>query len=169
MIVHKRVMPCKGGWLLIGAVVLANLPDCDFLFGLMLGDPRLFHHQATHSLTAALAVGLLLGCLMSRWRLNGILWGIWGTGLYLSHVVFDILVNDPTPPFGIQLLWPFSEAYFISPIIPFARFDYFDPAKGMVRTLLSIHNLGTVLREILLMVPFVGLAWYFSNCHNRSH
>ena len=53
---------------------------------------------------------------------------------------------------------PDSEAYFISPITPFAGFHYFDPELGIVRTLLSVKNIATVLREILLMAPFVGLA-----------
>ena len=83
--------------------------------------------------------------------------------MYLSHVVLDLLVNDPSPPFGVQLLWPFSELYFISPITPFAGFDYFDPAAGVVRTLLSSHNLTTMFREILLMAPFVGLCWCVGN------
>jgi len=88
--------------------------------------------------------------------------------MYLSHVVLDLLVNDPSPPFGVQLLWPFSESYFMSPVTPFARFDYFDSAVGMVKSLFSIHNLGTMLREILLIGPLLGLAWFVGKYCSRG-
>ncbi len=107
-------------------------------------------------------VSLLVGRLATMWKLNGIGWGIWGGSLYLSHVVLDLLVNDPSPPLGVQLLWPFSGSYFISPITPFASFDYFDPAMGIASTLFSVHNLTTTLREILLMAPLVGFAWWIN-------
>ena len=95
VLVQNRVAPCMRGWVLLGSVVLANLADFDFLPGLLLGDLRTFHHQATHSLAAAAMVGLLVGGLASRWNLNGIRCGILGGGLYLSHVALDLLVNDP--------------------------------------------------------------------------
>lgn len=149
-------------WLFFGSVFVANLPDLDILPGLLLfGDPRTFHHQASHSLMAAVVTGFLVAILAGRCNLNRIRWGLWAAGLYASHVLLDFLVDDPMPPFGVQALWPFSEAYFISPITPFAGFHYFDPELGMVRTLFSAQNLVTVLREILLMVPFVGMAWCF--------
>ena len=156
-------------WLLIGSVLLANLADLDFLPGLLLGDVRSFHHQATHSLAAVALVGLLVGGVSRRWKLNGLWWGFWAGSLYLSHLVLDFLVNDPSPPFGVQLLWPFSESYFISPITLFARFDYFDPAVGMLTPLLSFHNLGAMLQEIALMAPFLGLAWYLGQSHSEKY
>jgi len=155
----------RRGWLLFGSVVIANLPDFDFLPGLLLGDPRSFHHQGTHSLAAVAIVSLVAGGVARRWKLNGAAWGIWAGGLYLSHVVLDLLVNDPSAPFGVQLFWPLSELYFISPITPFARFDYFDPELGMVKTLLSFHNLTTMLGEIVLMTPFVVLSWYIGKSY----
>ena len=147
-------------WLLIGSVSLAILPDLDFLPGLLLGDLRTFHHQASHSLTAVVIVSLLLGCLARRWNLKGMAWGIWGGGLYLSHIVLDLLVNDPSTPFGVQLLWPFSETYFISPITPFASFDYFNQTIGILSSLFSVHNLNTIIKEIVLMAPLLCLAWF---------
>jgi len=149
---HRR------GWLLTGSVFIANLPDLDFLPGLLLGDLRTFHHQASHSLTAVVIVSLLITGLARSWKLNGVAWGIWGGGLYLSHIVLDLLVNDPSPPFGVQLLWPFSETYFISPLTPFASFDYFSTTIGILASLLSVHNLNTIIRETILMAPLLGLA-----------
>ena len=169
MVVQKHLVPHRQKWLLFGAVVLASLPDFDFLPGLLLGDPRSFHHQGTHSLAAVAIVSLVAGGVARRWKLNGTAWGFWAGGLYLSHLVLDFLVNDPSPPFGVQLLWPFSESYFISPITLFARFDYFDPAVGMLTPLLSFHNLGAMLQEIALMAPFLGLAWYIGKSHSEKY
>ena len=116
MLVRNHVGPYARRWVLFGSVVLANLPDLDFLPGLLLGDLRSFHHQATHSLAAVAAVTLSSIAIASWWKLDRFAWGTWGGSVYLSHVVLDLLVDDPSPPFGVQLLWPFSESYFISPI-----------------------------------------------------
>ena len=42
-------------------IFLANLPDADFLPGILLGCPNLYHHGIFHSLGAALAVALVGG------------------------------------------------------------------------------------------------------------
>jgi len=155
-------------WFFIGAIALANLADLDFLPGLIMGNLPAYHHQATHSLLAAGLVGLAIGDLVRRWRLKGLSWGLWGAGVYLTHIILDLLVNDPVPPFGVQLLWPLSSQYYIAPITPFARFDYFNPPLGMIWTLLSPHNLGTILTEILLMTPLVALSWYMGKNSRRG-
>jgi inner membrane protein len=162
MLVRRHVAQPRRTWLLLASVVIANLADLDILPGLLLlGDPRAFHHQGTHSLIAAVMVGVSAAALTSLWRADGLRWGAWGGGVYLSHVFFDLLVNDPIPPFGAQVLWPLSAAYFISPVTPFWRFDYFDPEMGMIRTLFSVPNVATILWEVVLMTPFVGICWYF--------
>jgi inner membrane protein len=168
MVAKDYGLPRRQGWLLIVSVVIPNLADIDFLPGLLLGDPRIVHRQVTHSIVAAIIVGLLIGCLASRWRLSGTWWGIWGGGLYLSHIILDLLVADSNPPLGLQFLWPFSGEYFIAPVTPFPGFDYYSPAIGMVRTLLSFDNLESMLREVVLMAPFVGLAWYYGQYRRRG-
>lgn len=160
LVAQRHVVPRRRGWLLVGSVVTANLPDLDFLPGLLLGNPAFFHHQATHSLAAVVIVSVLIGSLASWWNLNGIRWGTLGGGLYLSHVVLDLLINDLSSPFGVQLFWPFSKAYFISTFTPFSGFAYFDPALGMLRSILSVYNLRVILWEIVLLAPLVALAWY---------
>ena len=169
IVAQKHIVSHRQKWLLFGAVVLASLPDFDFLPGLLLGDPRSFHHQGTHSLAAVAIGSLVAGGVARRWKLNGAAWGIWAGGLYLSHVVLDLLVNDPTSPFGVQLFWPFSHLYFISPITLFSRFDYFDPAVGTLRALLSRTNFTTIVFEAMILTPFVGVAWIVGRWGSRRY
>ncbi|MCZ6623216.1 MAG: metal-dependent hydrolase [Deltaproteobacteria bacterium] len=169
MLAQNHVNIHRWGWFLVGSVVIANLADLDFLPGMLLGDLRTFHHQASHSLTAVVIVSLLISGLTKGCGLNRVALGIWGGVLYLSHIVLDLLVNDPSPPFGVQFLWPFSETYFISPITPFASFDYFNPTIGILTSLLSVHNLNTIIWETVLMTPLVGLAWYVGRYSSGRH
>ena len=163
MLTKKCVPRSKRACLLIASVGMANLANLDVLPGLLLGDPRIFHHRGTHSLIAAAIVSLLMYAIASRAKLVVRVWTIWAGSLYLSHVILDLLVSDPIPPFGVQLFWPFSRSYFISPATPFPRFDYFDPTIGIVPSILTAHNGGTILVEMLLFAPFLGLSWYIGS------
>lgn len=169
MVARNNVDPPCRGWFLCGTVTLANLADLDFLAGLLLGDLSAYHHQATHSLLAVAVVILLVGFVAGGRKLNEIGWGLWAGGLYLSHIILDMLVNDPSPPFGVQLLWPFSQAYYIAPITPFARFDYIDPAAGILAAVLSTHNLGTVQRELILVSPLIAVTWLLGKFCGRGY
>lgn len=144
--------------LLLSSVLIANLPDLDMIPGLLLlGNPGAFHRQATHSFIVAALIGIAVAFLFKnskKW------WLFWITGLYASHIFLDILVADIIPPSGVQALWPLSQEYFVSPITIFGSFSYFNPDLGIVRTLLSPQNLVTVLQEIVLIIPLVGLSWF---------
>lgn len=140
---------------LFAAIALANLPDLDFIPGLLLGDLRAFHRQASHSLLCALLVGI--GVALISWlvgRQNGpefslppkaawARWGLWAMTGYLGHLAIDLVVSDKLGPAGLQLLWPFSEAFLISPItiLPGLRFDQ----------VISWENAQAVGTEILLL------------------
>ncbi|MGB7947384.1 MAG: metal-dependent hydrolase, partial [Candidatus Binatia bacterium] len=168
MLARNAVLPSQRRWLFAGAVVIANLPDFDILPGLLRGNPSAFHHQETHSLAAAVLFGLLIGGLARQWQGNGIGWAVWAGGLYLSHIILDLSLDDPSPPYGLQLLWPFSSAYFISPFTPFESFSYTHSLMESIGLLFSPHNLNTMTRELVLMAPFVGLAWYLGSTGRRS-
>src|SRR5215467_14148307 len=47
-------------WLLL-LIALANLPDIDFAFGYLAGDPTAYHWGPTHSLMATFLVGGAVG------------------------------------------------------------------------------------------------------------
>jgi membrane-bound metal-dependent hydrolase YbcI (DUF457 family) len=72
----------------------------------------------------------------------------------LSHLAADLLTMDFSPPPGIPLLWPLSDARFISPVPLFVNFQ-----KATLEQLFTAANLGPLLREVLLTAPLAaGLA-----------
>src|SRR3990172_11659995 len=70
------------------AVIVANLPDADFLPGIMVGWPSRYHHGASHSIVAAMICALAIGIWWAARKLDptparaGLLLGT----CYLSHV-----------------------------------------------------------------------------------
>jgi len=71
MVAKNRVAPRRREWVLFVSVVIALMPDLDFLPGYLLGDLGSFHHQATHSITAAVVVGFWWAVWQSRGNLTG--------------------------------------------------------------------------------------------------
>ena len=60
--------------------------------------------------------------------------------------------NDTNPPYGVQLLWPISDAHYLSPIPVFIGV-----AKASGKELFSLWNLFAVLIELIVFLPFVGI------------
>lgn len=144
------------GW----AVLLANLPDADIALGLFAGSLGAFHRSGSHSIAATLAVGVAAWAwIRSRGGGEAAAWGLWAASVFGSHLLLDILVRDPSPPYGIQLFWPVSASFYMSPITPLRRFDYADPGKGLVESVFSPGNLVTAGLELLLLAPFVAVLW----------
>ncbi|NER80683.1 MAG: metal-dependent hydrolase [Leptolyngbya sp. SIO1D8] len=158
------VLPTKSmspRWRMLGAISLANLPDLDFLPGLLVGNVRAFHRQASHSLTLALVTGGIFA-LSIWWRSRAVRkqpqllqiywlpWGLWATAVYLGHLGLDLLMVDRIFPFGLQLLWPFSQTFFVSPIVLIPGLNF--------EQLLSGRNFCVVIVEILLVTPLIVLA-----------
>ena len=85
------------------ASAAAVAPDLDFLWGR--------HNMETHSLGAAAlaAVAVLLWKRGRGVRLAVIVGLAWS-----SHVLFDWLGSDTTPPLGVMALWPFSNAFYFA-------------------------------------------------------
>jgi inner membrane protein len=159
-LVRNAPVPHRRGYLLISSIIIANLADLDVVPVLLLGDVPSFHRQWTHSLVAAAGFGLLLAAFAKVQKADQIFFGIWGGAVYLSHIVLDMLLNDPSPPHGVKLLWPFSDSYFIFSFTPFASFTYGKPDLGILSMFFLPHNIATMVREVFLMAPWVALAAY---------
>jgi hypothetical protein len=147
---------------------LANLPDADFIPGLLSGRPNLFHHGAFHSLGAALgvaAIGAGFCCLKKR-RLAARAPGrFWAPAamiflLFSSHLPLDLLAMDFVAPFGLPLLWPLSGRYFISAHPLFINITRSPAAGDFLPSLFNGHNLAAALREVLILGSFfLAAAW----------
>jgi membrane-bound metal-dependent hydrolase YbcI (DUF457 family) len=136
-------------------VGVSLLPDLDLAIGPFAG--RSYHHYFSHSLGFAALFGVavyLVSLAMGRThplRDAGVLFAV-----YLSHIVLDIVGKDTTSPFGVQLFWPLSDAFHISPI------HIFDEVRrGTVERLLGLHNWLAVLREIVILAPLLAALWWW--------
>jgi inner membrane protein len=129
----------------VGAAVA---PDLDIL---------VHHHRSyTHSVGAAIVVGLFAWLVARNWRV-----ALTIAVAYSTHILLDWLGQDTAPPFGVLALWPFSSQYYISGADLFAGVSrrYWKPDEFIV------GNLKAVGLEILVLAPIAMLAWYVHSYH----
>lgn len=122
------------------AAVAACLPDVDFLWGR--------HNMETHSVGAALAAAIAAWV----WRRDPRLAAAVGLA-WLTHVAFDWLGSDDTPPLGVMALWPLSSAFYFADAYVFAAISrrYWLPG-------FAAHNAWAVVRELVLLTPVLAAA-----------
>ena len=152
--------------LIILCVFAANAPDLDFLPGLFVGDLGRYHHGPSHSMIFAVLFGIFAGALFSRRVYAFVL----GFSLYLSHVLLDYLVQDPSPPLGVPLFWPFNHQYYMAPFALYRPFNYpTSLAEPVLSTVFSFHNFLTIMMEILLLLPLLLLvSWCKKSTWDQS-
>ncbi|MBI4538201.1 MAG: metal-dependent hydrolase [Gemmatimonadetes bacterium] len=140
------------------AALVATLPDADYLPGLLWGNAALYHRFATHSLCAALLVGLLAGTV--GWVRCGRFFPLLITvaAAYSSHLILDWLTPDTRGSPGIQLLWPLTDRFFYWPILPSLELERSDAPGEFFASLLTIYNLRVVAFELALLGPLAALA-----------
>ena len=141
-------------WFFVFILLCANLPDVDFLFGYLAGNPNLYHHMWTHSLTFCAGVGLLTALVSRPFFGQQSYWmGLLTFGAVLSHLFLDYFTVDQDPPFGIKLFWPFTEKYYISSVLIFQDVYRVSTNSGFFKSLICRHNGVTLLIEIAVMAP----------------
>lgn len=137
------------GWprLVVAAALLAAAPDLDLLVP---GAHRTF----THSYAAALLVGLAAAA-ASRARAGRVDWRLTFvcTLAYGSHLLTDYFGVDHGTPAGIQLYWPWSDRYYISPWSVFLATERYDPFSAFAMTM----NALAISRELLVLGPILLL------------
>lgn len=158
----------RWNWSLPLLVVIANIPDIDFLPGIFVGNPTAYHWGPTHSLLAAVLFGILAGCVVGRITgeyLKGI---VLATAAYGSHIVLDLMIGGHSHiPVGLNLFWPLSN----TPVR--LEWDLFSMAPvsittaGPFATLLSPAILPMIQRELLVMLPVLGAFWGFTRLPKR--
>lgn len=131
------------------AGVFAIAPDFDFVY------PPI-HRMMTHSIVAAIAATAGAAVVAHRTKQErpwviALVCGI----AYASHLALDWLGGDTKQPAGIQLLWPFSDGWFIS------SWHLFRPTDlgGFFGFQTMVSNLVSVLRELAILSPFAIGAW----------
>jgi membrane-bound metal-dependent hydrolase YbcI (DUF457 family) len=121
-------------------VIAACVPDIDFAWGR--------HNMETHSVgfAALLGVAALVVTRSLRMALAVAL-------AVATHVLFDWLGSDDSPPLGVMALWPFSSAFYFADAYVFEAISRRYWLPGFVQ-----HNLLAVVRELALLVPIVAAA-----------
>jgi inner membrane protein len=152
--------PHKVRWLLL-YVCLANAADLDFLPGILLGKPLIYHQGVSHSLGCALVVSLAVAGVCRLLGKPFVTIFTLSCTAYVSHLVIDFFGSDTRPPYGIPIFWPLSGGYFISPIPVFWGVHHAGTAVGsMLEWLIAFihpYNLGAIALEVVLLLPFVAL------------
>lgn len=126
--------------------ILSVWPDVDvvgFHFGIAYGDP-LGHRGATHSITAAVLVGITSTLLAAWTRLPAVKTALYVTLVALSHGLLDTCTFGGGR--GVELLWPFSYDRFWSPL-------RFIPVAPIGLGMLSLTGLLVVGSEVVIFAP----------------
>ena len=137
------------------SLVAASFADIDFGISFLLG--KNVHHYFTHSVGFTLLFAgttYLLSRAFARERptFDALVLGV----SYLSHVLLDMLSKDTAAPYGLQLFWPLSGEFYISPVLAFD-----DIWRGTLAKLFSLHNWLAVAREVLIVGPPTALSFWW--------
>ena len=135
-------------FMVLYSVVVANLPDLDFLPQVITGDR--FHRGPTHSLLAASIVSVVLAWLVHRYWSRARYRSLLGFTfiLYVSHLLLDYFTAGGP---GMQLLWPLSDRYFQA---PFPLFPGVHHSRGFWD---SSHLIFITAETLFSLCLFIGL------------
>lgn len=139
-------------------IVIANLPDLDFLPGLLVGDANKYHHHYwSHSLGAAVVAGALIAAVMVRARPVRGFWFYFAlcSGVYFSHVALDFFSHDTSAPYGVAMFWPFTTAYVTSPQPIFMSVHKVGQSDIFFQNLFVMHNFWVALWEFVVFIPIL--------------
>jgi membrane-bound metal-dependent hydrolase YbcI (DUF457 family) len=127
---------------LLLCAVAGALPDIDFAWS--------GHNRETHSLGAAIIAGLVV----FAWKRNPRL-AIAVTLAWASHVLFDWLGSDDTPPLGVMALWPINSKFYFADAYVFEAISRRYWLDNFVT-----HNAWALTKEMLILGPIAGgLYW----------
>ncbi len=129
---------------------LAMFPDVDVLVGGGRGAERdsiWWHRGALHSLLAAAIAALVGAMLLDRGR-RFLAAFLICFATAASHGLLDTMTHGGS---GVMLLWPFSDARFLSPWHPL-------PASPIGPRILSPHGLELMAGEAVLFAPLLVYA-----------
>ena len=136
-----------GNGLTLACAALAMAPDLDLL---MAG-----HRTVTHSVGATFFVALFATAMAVNARGPVLRVAVTCAAAYASHLLLDWLGADTSRPYGLRVLWPFSDAYYISGLDIFRQ-----TARRYITTPSVIEqNLLAVAQEIAILAPIAAALW----------
>ena len=127
----------------------ATAADFDYIPGVLVGDPSLFHHSITHSIGFALIFGLAAALLANIFGKRSFLKVfLLSSAAYATHPLLDLLTAAHIP-----LLWPFQSAdltqqFVIFRSLPLCQDGLKDFACGVF---LNFSRVQRLWREIFLL------------------
>jgi inner membrane protein len=152
-------------YLLGTCLLLANLPDLDFLPGFIIGNIGEYHHGLSHSLIVSFSLALIFYFTLIHY-LKGISKNrILGCCIIsaLSHPILDYFSKDSSLPYGVPLFWPFQANHYISTIPLFTDVQRNQDSVGnfFSSLLLNPNNIRGVAIESLfagtIIFAIIGL------------
>ena len=126
---------------LLLCAVAGVLPDIDFAWG--------GHNRETHSLGAAVIAGLIV----LAWKRSPRL-AIAVTMSWATHVFFDWLGSDDTPPLGVMALWPLNSNFYFANAFVFEAIS----RRYWLDNFIT-HNAWAVIKEVLILGPLAVIAF----------
>ena len=127
---------------------VAMAPDLDMLPILWQGYQAgiSWHQGFTHSILFGLMTTSLALAVSSLFKLETFKKALLlFSSAAASHLLLDYFTKDGRVPYGIPMLWPFSEARFTSPLSIFNGFS-----RGSLEAIFSWHNLLVITGEIAI-------------------
>ena len=136
-----------GNGLTAACALVGVAPDLDLVFHI--------HRTFTHSAGAAIFVGLFAAALAANAERPIARVALMCAGAYASHLLLDWLAADSFSPYGIQVLWPFSDGWFISGWKLFRQTE----RRHFLTPAVVGENLRAVAQEIAIVAPLLVGLW----------
>jgi len=133
-------------------VLAAVAPDVDFLFGR--------HNMETHSVGGAVLAGLVV-LAWTRGRNPKLALAV--TLAWSSHVLFDWLGSDDTPPLGVMALWPLTSDFYFADAFVFEAIS-----RRYWLDNFAAHNAWAVIKEVLLLGPVLSIVWLVRKARSQK-
>ena len=141
---------------LAAVVLLACLPDVDYVPGLLRGYLNTTHQQMTHSVAWVLLASAGIWLVGRAWRPALFGWRLLGFIVILagSHLAVDLVTEDRLAPYGIPLWAPFSDRPVLAPVALLPAWD-----KTALADLGNWRNLRSLGLELAVGTAFLGGCW----------
>lgn len=148
--------------LLITAILIANLPDIDFLLGyLFYQDFNAIHRQFTHSFFVGFIVCIIIFFCLKFYKKIPLSFLVWFWELYFSHILLDMLAYDRYLPAGVQCFLPLSFDYFAFPISILG-------GLSLTGSIIQLNNFLTVLQEIIVIPSLFFIIIFMLKKYRKS-